>query len=825
MKILKFGGTSVGSPANIKSVMQIVEDAQEDGERVVVVVSAFGGVTDRLIEMGKLAATGDNRYHELLDSLEQRHLEAVKALVEEGELRTCIISNVKESLKKLFDVFHGIYLLKELSLKTMDLLVSFGELLSAYIIAEAFKDSGVDAEFLDTRDLLKTDESFGCGKVYFERSYQNIQEFFTENKRLQIATGFIASTFNNETTTFGRGGSDFTAALFGRALEVSAIEIWTDVDGVMTADPRKVGRAFPINAMTYEEAMEMSHFGAKVLHPPTMHPAVEKNIPIIIKNTFNPLANGTVISRQALMNGHPIRGVSSIDEVTLLRIQGPGMLGIAGVSMRIFGALARRGISIILITQASSEHSICIAVEPTSARDAQREIEDEFSLEIYAHQVDEVIVEKDLSIIAVVGERMRHSPGIAGRIFSALGRNLINVIAIAQGSSELNVSFITKKSEEVKALNVIHDAFFEPDLRPVNIFLTGTGLIGSTLLEQIKDQSESLKENHQVDMRIVGLADSKRMAFDDTGIDLIGWRERLNYSPQRMDIDKFIRRMKDLNLRNSIFVDCTASASISEQYVRIMQTGFSIVTPNKMANTSNYSTWLELKKAAISCSVRYLYETNVGAALPIINTLHGLLYSGDEILRIESILSGSLSYVFNSISESRSFSEVFSEAIDKGFTEPDPRIDVNGVDVARKILILARECGCKMELGDVKLEKIVDESVLMSPEIPEFLEKLTTLDAAFEEKRKKAESNGKVLRYVSTYEDGKAEVSIMEVGEEHPFYSLSFTDNIVAFKTKRYFERPLVIRGPGAGGDVTAGGVFADIMSLCNEGRESKPCL
>lgn len=827
MKVMKFGGSSLGTPSSILSVIQIIQNEREKShaQGLCVVVSAFQGVTDQLIEMGQQAAVGDSKYKEALDALEDRHLSSVKALVKEGELRNCIFNNVAETLEELSNIFHGVFLLKELSEKTQDLCVSYGELLSAYILSEALKSQGEDAEFLDTRDLIKTDESFGSARIYFERTYQNIGEFFEGRKDILVATGYIASTFNKETTTLGRGGSDYTASIIGRALKVSSIEIWTDVDGVMTADPKKVGRAFPIRTMTYEEAMEMSHFGAKVLHPPTMQPAVEEKIPLVIKNTFNPGALGTVISGDVLPNGHAIKGISSIDEVTLLRIQGPGMVGISGISMRLFSALAKRSINIILITQGSSEHSICLAVAPNMAQAAKREIEEEFSLEIFAKHIEEVILEGETSVVAVVGEKMCDSPGIAGRVFSSLGKHAINVMAIAQGSSEFNISFVVKKSQVEKALNVIHDAFFYPARKLLHIFLVGLGRVGQTLLEQLSLQQGFLSEVHQVEIRVVGAANSKRMVFDEKGLDALAWKERVQYSHTPMSGDPFLKKMKEMNLRNSVFVDCTDSQEVADLYEKVLKAGFSIVTSSKVANTQPHEKWRALRSASNICGSRFLYETNVGAALPVINTLHGLLYSGDRIEKVEAVLSGSLSFIFNSVSKEKSFSSLLEEAMEQGYTESDPRKDLNGLDVARKILILARECGSKLEIPDVTVENIMGQEFFQEGEdLEKFLRKVKAFDETFEKRRLDAEKKACVLRYVACFEKDKASVKVVEVDSRHPFYNLSGTDNMICFTTKRYKDRPLVIRGPGAGSDVTAGGVFADIMHLSHGEEETRPC-
>ncbi len=817
MKILKFGGSSLASPFNVEEVANIIIKATKESEKVAVVVSAFGGATDSLIEMGHLAARGENRYLELFDELEVRHINAAKALVADGELRDCIFKNIKDTLSELADILHGAYLVKELSPRTLDFVMSFGELLSAYILSEAIKNLGGDAEFLDTRRLIKTDNSFGKARVYFDRSYQNIQEFFEGHERLQIATGFIASTFQNETTTLERGGSDYTAALLGCALSASCIEIWTDVDGVMTADPRKVCKAFPISTMTYEEAMEMSHFGARVLHPPTMHPAVEKEIPIHIHNTFSPSLPGTIISSESKSNGHMIKGISSIDHIALLRIQGGGMIGIAGIAQRLFTALARKKVNIILITQASSEHSICIAVEPEIASVAKREIEEEFSLEIYAHQIDEVVVEDNLSIVAVVGENMRQFQGIAGRLFSTLGKNGVNVIAIAQGSSELNISIVIKKSDELKSLNVLHDAFFFSGYKPLHLFIIGTGRIGNALIDQIHGQKEVVLERHRIDMRVIGLANSRKMLFDEEGLDLKEWSSKLDQSFSQTNMHQFVQKMKDLNLRNTIFVDCTSDEGVVSHYSDLLQSRISVVTPNKLASSGTYKQYSHLKEIVKKCGVNFLYETNVGAALPVIQTLNDLLCSGDKIHKIEAILSGTLSYICNSVSSSKLFSHAIREAFDNGFTEPDPRKDLNSLDVLKKLLILSRECGHHFELSDIELENFIPSEYFNVDSVEEFFDALPRHDAFFEEKRARVEKEGKALRYVALLEGGHARIAWKEVGPQHPFFHLSGSDNMISFTTDRYKHNPLVIRGPGAGAQVTAAGVFADIMRVSHE--------
>lgn len=817
MKVMKFGGSSLANATCLRTVSQLILDEVERGQRLVIVVSAYEGVTEQLIEIAETASRGQEIYLELFDKLEARHVDVINSILPENELRKCIIDNITGSLDELGDVLHGVFLLKELSAKSLDFIMSFGEMLSAYTLAELLKSKDSDAEFLDMRQLIKTDSKFGDARVYFERTYQNILTFFNENETLQIATGFIASTFNNETITLGRGASDYTAAIIGRALEVDHVEIWTDVDGVMTADPRKVSKAFPIAEITYEETMEMSHFGAKVLHPPTMAPLVKAEIPIHIKNTFGPNKPGSVIKSKASSSDYDIRGISSIDNISLLRIQGGGMVGIAGISKRLFSALAKRDINIILITQASSEHSICIAVEPKAAHDAKREIEEEFSLEIYANQIEPVCIEEKLSIVAVVGENMRSAAGVCGRVFSAIGRNGINISAIAQGSSELNISCIVHQVDVIKALNVIHDEFFFAGLKPLHLFILGVGLVGTHLIEQIASQEANLASKHRVEMRLVGLANSQRMIFNEQGISLSGWKERLNRSNTKTDIAQFVKEMAGFNLRNTVFLDCTASGEVPLFYEEILRKRVSIVTPNKMGTTGSYEDYRRLKFLSKKWGVKYLYETNVGAGLPIIGTINDLMNSGDKMLKIEAIVSGTLSFIFNRLSATESLSALIAEGAARGYTEPDPRSDLNGVDVQRKILILARECGLQMEMNEVKVEALLPKEAYELDSVEEFMLKLKDYDVILEKRRAEAESRDCALRYVAVLEDGKAEVKLIEVGRDHPFYSLSETDNIIAITTDRYKETPLVIRGPGAGGAVTAAGVFADVMLVNHE--------
>ena len=815
MKILKFGGTSLNKAENVKHVINLIKQQYQSCNELSIVVSAFGGVTDSLIDISSLAENRDSNYGSCLKSLEQRHYEIIDQLftTRGSQKIKKIISNLWEELE---DVVHGIYLIKELSKRSLDLIMSFGERLSAHIVTEYAVQSGLQAQFLDARELVVTDDNFGSAKVDFEVTLKNISDYYKKQKGMKIITGFIASTEQGATTTLGRGGSDLTASIFGAALGADEIQIWTDVDGVMTADPEKVQDALSLDSLTYEEAMELSHFGANVLHPPAIQPALEKNITIRILNTFNTDFKGTILTKRLRSSYHLIKGISSIEDIALLRIQGSGMIGVPGIASRLFSALAKGRINVILISQASSEHSICIAVDPTIVNDAKKLIESEFTLEIDAHLIDNVIIERGLSIIAIVGENMQKTSGISGRLFSALGENGINVVAIAQGSSELNISVVVSKNDEIKSLNAIHEAFFLSESKSVNLFIVGTGLIGSTLLNRIeKDYDFFLKKQH-IDFRVMALANINDMVLNESGIDLSDWENTLGKYQEKMDISNFIEKMKRMNLPHSIFVDCTASEEITEFYPEILKSNISIVTPNKIANIAAFEKHQELRELSKKHNTHFLYETNVGAGLPVISTLQGLLISGDIITKIEAILSGTLAYIFTSVNRNKSLSKVVKDAMEKGFTEPDPRTDLSGMDMAKKLLILVREMRVRMELDDIILERFLPDACFEVETVEDFLKELEKYDNRFEEKRKRAEEKGKVLRYIARYEDNKARISLEEVNVNHPFYFLEWSDNIIAFTTERYKETPLVIKGAGAGAEVTASGVLADIVKISN---------
>lgn len=812
-RILKFGGSSVGTPERIKSVIEIIEKAYARSPHIAVVVSAFGGVTDQLIALGKTAVRGKDDYQNLLTEVIERHKTSAKILIHPDKLPNVLMA-LDQTFFELQSILEGISLIKELSPKTLDLLMSFGERLSAFIITEAALPSIPQARFLDARDLIKTDRSFGGARVDFKETNRNISKYFHDIACMPIMTGFIGSSQENETTTLGRGGSDYTAAIVGAALIVKVIEIWTDVDGVMTADPRKEPYAFSIPEMSYKEAMEMSYFGAKVIHPPTIVPALEKSIPLLVKNSFHPEAPGTLIGTDSSKSESLICGISSIDNAVLLCIQGSGMVGVCGIAKRLFGALAEKDINIILISQGSSEHSICVAVSPSFADLAKEAIEREFALEMQAHMIDEVAMERNLSVIAVVGENMCRTPGIAGKLFGALGKNGVNVIAITQGSSELNITVVVKKEDEVKAIQLVHEAFFLSPRKTLNIFLAGVGLIGRTLLKQIESHAQTLRDEYALDIRVIGLANSRNMAFNPQGIRLEEWNEVLNRASEKMVVEAFIERMLHLNLMNTVFVDCTSSQAVADAYEMILRASISIVTPNKKANSGSYENYKKLKEMTTKNGAKFLYGSNVGAGLPIISTINELVRSGDKILKVEAILSGTLSYLFNSFTEEKVFSEVVQEAQKRGYTEPDPRDDLNGMDVARKLLILSRESHCPLEMDDIAVQRILPEDCFLASSIEDFYVKLQSHDEQLAARRREAQKEGKVLRYIAKFEQGQGSVSLQAVGPEHPFYHLSGSDNIIAITSKFYRENPLVIKGQGAGAEVTAGKVFTDIIRL-----------
>jgi len=820
MKILKFGGTSVREPDRIERVIDIISEHQKT-ERVGVVFSAFGGITDQLIQISQDAAAGNDAYTAVLEELETRLITITKQLIS-AKRQSKVFASVKSTLNELEDTLNGVFLVKELTTRTLDFILSFGERLTAYIISEAMQETGLETDYVDTREFIKTDETFGAARVHIEQSYEKTREYFEKIQGIPVITGFIASTFKNETTTLGRSGSDYTASLIGAALMADSIDIYTDVDGIMTADPKVVPSAFSLNNVTYEEAMELSHFGTKVIHPAAMQPAYERNIPLRIRNTFNPDFAGTAITRNRANLEYLISGISSIQKISLLRVQGSGMIGVTGISSRLFSSLARANINIILITQASSEHTICFAVTPDQAPRAKDAIEREFSLEIQSHLIDRVIVEKELSIVAVVGENMRHTPGIAGRLFQILGKNDINVVAIAQGSSELNISAVIDETDESRALNAIHAAFFKKESKAVNIFLIGTGRVGSALLKQLQDYIARPYERKKHDLNILGIANSRKMLIDPKGIHRGDWEKVMDAESEPMEMEEYINKMRRLNLSNCVFVDCTASDEVAGWYKEVLESGISVVAANKKANSGPYHDYLDLKDLAASNDVLYLYETNVCAGLPVIQTIQNLAHVGDHIRKIEAVVSGTLSYIFNTFSGDRSFSEIVKEAQDKGYTEPDPRSDLDGMDMVRKLLILARESGLPLEMDEITNNNFLPTECLEVDSVDDFYVELKKLDPEMEKQRVAAEKEGKKLMYIASLEGNSAEISLQAIDEAHPFYLLTGNDNIIALTTRLYDETPMVIQGPGAGPEVTAAGVFTDVLQVATHIKASK---
>jgi len=817
MKVLKFGGSSVANPENIRKVFDILRAQSNRGE-FAVVFSALGGVTEVLLQSAEKAMLGDKSYVDQIKILEERHFDTVKKLIP-IQLQSAVLTFVKVRFNELEDLFHGIYLIKECSPRTLDYVGSFGERLSAYILAEALKVEGFPAIYLDARNVIRTNARFGNAKVDFSVTNDLILDFFHSNPGLKVITGFIASTEKGETTTLGRSGSDYTAAIFASALQAESLEIWTDVSGVMTSDPRLVYTAFTIPQLTYSEAMELSHFGAKVIFPATMQPAMKKGIPIYIKNTFEPENPGTLINGDD-PSGKLIKGISSMSGISLLNIEGAGLIEVVGVSRRVFGSLADSGVNVVLISQASSEHSICIAIRSVEVPKAKEAIEKEFLYEIKNGEMDPVVVVANMAIVAAVGENMKHNPGASGRMFQALGRNNVNVYAIAQGSSELNISAVVSQADLQKALNALHEAFFLSDNKVLHLFLVGVGLIGKALIKMVANQREKLQKENDLDIQIHGIANSRFMAFHEDGFDLKNCPTPEDVPGAKpMDLVKFIAQMEEMNFSNSVFVDCTASQEVADAYDAIMEAKVAIVTPNKKANSGSLEKYRELKKLAYKRGVKFLYETNVAAGLPVINTLQDLMLSGDKIIRIEAVLSGSMNYIFSEFEKGVFFSEVVRQAKEKGYTEPDPRDDLSGMDVARKILILGREAEQELHFEDISIQSMVPKDCEKTRDVEEFFQKLQSHDGEFAKLLEAAKAKGEKLRFMATLENGKAKVGLNSLDSSHPFFVLKGSDNMILFTTERYHDFPMIIRGPGAGADVTAAGVFADVIRLGNYSR------
>jgi len=812
MKVLKFGGSSVGSAESINSLLEILKQAYSQGEKPVVVLSAMSGVTNLLTKMAEDAEQG-TPFNHALKELEHKHFAVIKQLIQIKN-QNPVFTQLKIFLNELEDLLQGIFNLRELSPQSKDLVISYGERCSTFLVSKIAEQYFSESLFVDATALIKSDSNFGNAKVDLLQSEQLIRHFAEQHRaNFLFVTGFIAANENGRITTLGRGGSDYTAAIFGAALQAEAIEIWTDVDGMLTADPRMVKKAFPLPVLSYTEAMELSYFGAKVIYPPTMIPAFMRKVPIVIRNTFNPNFEGTVIQYSSGKTTFPIKGISSINAISVINLSGSGMIGKAGFSGRLFSLLAHEQINVVLITQSSSEHSITFAVHPADALKAKRLIETEFELELLAKKIEPPIIEEDLAVLAVVGENMKHTPGVSGRLFSALGRNGINVRAIAQGSSEYNISVIIGKTDLSKALNTVHDAFFTELKKTLHVFNLGTGNIGSTLFKQLLAQRDFLRDNNDIQIKVIGVGNSRKMLFDPEGVSLESWQEELDNRGEQANLAAFIQKMKKLNLPNCVFVDNTASLEPTKHYLNIFESNISIVTCNKIANSSSYAQYKRLHDTARKHGVDFHYETNVGAGLPIVRTLKDLMMSGDRIIRIEAILSGTISYIFNNFTGAASFYDVVKKAQALGYTEPDPRDDLRGTDFMRKMLILARDGGNVIEAEDVQLGAILPEACLNAPTVDDFYAELKKADDYFNSLKEKAQQENKAIRYIGKLEDGKVNIGLELVDENHPFFNLSGSDNIISFTTERYKERPLVVKGPGAGSEVTAGGVFADLVN------------
>ncbi|TDY05757.1 bifunctional aspartate kinase/homoserine dehydrogenase I [Meridianimaribacter flavus] len=813
MHVLKFGGTSVGSVENITKVIQILEDYKKS-QPVICVVSAVGGITDKLLKAGHLAQTKDESYLSEYKTIKDIHLNILSRLIPNVDKAVSDKLNTKlDNLKSLLD---GIYLINELSPKTSDKLVSFGELLSSYIITETMKSRGIDVVRKNTQELIITNDNFTKAEVNYQITYKNIQEYFSSTTQgVTILPGFVSKSQQGEITTLGRGGSDFTAALVASALEADTLEIWTDVSGMYTANPKLVKQAYPIKKLSYQEAMELSHFGAKVLYPPTVQPVLDKNIPIVIKNTMEPDADGTYIAHEQT-NNLTVRGISNINDISLLTLEGSGMVGIPGFSKRLFEVLANHKINVVFITQASSEHSICFGVNKADANQAKEKINQAFEYEITQHKINPIVIETDLSIVALIGDNMKSHQGISGKMFSTLGKNNINVRAIAQGASEKNISAVISEHDVKKALNTLHEVFFEVKTKQLNVFITGVGNVGERLVEQIKQQKKYLKDNLKINLRVIGLSNSRQMVFDEDGISLKNWKAVLN-TGETASLEGFFKTAKALNLRNSIFVDVTANKDVANLYANYLKESIAVVACNKIACSDTFDKYNQLKYLSRKYNAPFLFETNVGAGLPVIDTLNNLIASGDKVTSIQAVLSGSLNFVFNNFNDTTKFHDVVKQAQAEGYTEPDPRIDLSGVDVARKILILARESRTVMELEDITNDSFLTKANLESDSVDDFYKTLIDDEAHFQKLFAQANEKGSKLKYVAEFNEGKAKVGLKEIPQGHPFYNLEGKDNIVMFYTQRYKEQPMIIKGAGAGADVTASGLFADIIRIGND--------
>lgn len=810
MKVLKFGGTSVGSVESILSLKKIVEKEAKENQ-VVVVVSALGGITDKLINTSTLAVEGKEEWRQEFDNMVDRHHKMIDTIITDNKKREKLFNCVDAMFEQLRSIYFGVYLIHDLSPKTLDAIVSYGERLSSQIVA-ALIDG---AKWFDAKSFIKTENKNNKHTLDADLTYQLVKKTFADLPRISLVPGFISTDKNNgETTNLGRGGSDYTAAIIAAALNAEVLEIWTDVDGFMTADPKVIPAAYTINQLSFIEAMELCNFGAKVIYPPTIYPVCIKNIPIRVKNTFNPEHPGTLIKEKIDDDNKPIKGISSIKGTTLITVTGLSMVGVIGVNRRIFTALADNGISVFLVSQASSENSTSIGVKDDDAKAAIDVLNREFKKEIQTGAMYPMAAESGLATIAIVGENMKHTPGIAGKLFGALGRSGISIIACAQGASETNISFVVQEQYLRKSLNVIHDSFFLSEYKVLNIFICGVGTVGGKLIEQIHEQQEILKSENRLNLNVVGIASSKKAIFSRDGIDLSNYKELLNAS-EPSNAQKMLDGVLSMNIFNSVFVDCTASAEVAGLYQSLLEHNVSVVACNKIAASSDFADYLKLKKTALKHGVKFRFETNVGAGLPIIGTINDLIHSGDNIIKIEAVLSGTLNFIFNEIAEDVPFSETVRRAKEQGYAEPDPRIDLSGMDVVRKLVILAREAGYQVEQQDVEKKLFVPDEYFEGT-VDDFWNKLPQLDADFEERRKVLEKENKKWRFVAKLENGKTSVSLQTVDMRHPFYELEGSNNIVMLNTERYKEYPMLIQGYGAGASVTAAGVFANIISIAN---------
>ncbi|MDR0546631.1 MAG: bifunctional aspartate kinase/homoserine dehydrogenase I [Dysgonamonadaceae bacterium] len=809
MKVMKFGGSSVGSAESLQEVKTIIESV---GEPVVVVVSALGGVTDQLIHTSKLAAQGNNAYENELLQLKSRHQTMAETVIIDAKKQNELLQQLNTLLGELENIFKGVFLIGDLSQKTSDIIVSYGERLSSLIVSALFDD----AHLFDAGKFIKTGKQFHKHIVDFQLTNRLIEEAFVDCPPLSIVPGFIASDKKtDEISNLGRGGSDYTASILAAALNASILEIWTDVDGFMTADPRIINTAYVIEELSYVEAMELSNFGAKVIYPPTIFPAYHRNIPILIKNTFNPEAPGTYITREKRANGKSIKGISSIDDTSLITVRGLGMVGVIGVNYRIFKALSHAGISVFMVSQASSENTTSFAVKNAVADLAVEVLSNEFQLEINQGEIHDIVAEKDLATVAIVGENMKRTPGIAGKLFGTLGRSGISVIACAQGASETNISFVIQKENLRKALNSIHDSFFLSEYQVLNLFIIGIGTVGSRLLEQISRQQKTLMENNRLKLKVVGIANSKKLLLDRQGLNPDSCIAELNEKGTGNSPAYLCEEILKMNIFNSVFVDCTASAEVAQLYGKLLSHNISVVSANKIAASSDYENYLYLKETARKTGAKYLFETNVGAGLPIINTMNALTHSGDTILKLQAVLSGTLNFIFNTLSPEIPLSRAIEAAKEAGFAEPDPRIDLSGTDVIRKLVILSREAGYAVNQDDVEKRLFIPDCYFQGS-LADFWKTIPQLDAEFEEKRKKLEAEGKKYRFVAEMDNGKCSVGLQTVDRSHPFYELEGSNNIIMITTERYNEYPMIIKGYGAGASVTAAGVFSDIISIAN---------